>query len=91
MEFKGTKADWNFSKDKTMVFAGETHIVSFPVKMSLEQIHDIRLIKHAPKLLDALQEAVNGLEWYKNDDPVNFDKADDEKLFEWKKLISEIL
>ena len=39
------------------------------------------------KIRDALQEAVNGLEWHKDDEPTKFDKADDEKLYEWKKLL----
>ena len=40
------------------------------------------------KIKDALQGAVNGLEWHKDDDPIKFDKADDEKLFEWKELLN---
>lgn len=50
-----------------------------------------KLIAAAPKLLSALQDAIIGLEWRKDEPPTAFDKADDEKLHEWKELINQIL
>ena len=39
------------------------------------------------KIKSALHDAIIGLEWRKENQPLNFDKADDEKLFEWKELL----
>jgi len=38
-------------------------------------------------LKEALQSAVNGLEWHKEENPLTFDKSDYEKLSEWKELL----
>ena len=37
----------------------------------------------------ALEDAVSGLEWKKKNTPNDFDKADSEKLYEWKKLLEK--
>lgn len=60
-----------------------------------QKLADAKLIAHAPKLLSALQDAIIGLEWHRDNDekvnPAPFDKADDEKLLEWQELIKKIL
>ena len=55
-----------------------------------ETLKNAKLIAAAPKLLGALENAINGLEWRRDEPDYKFDKADDEKLYEWKKIISEI-
>ena len=45
------------------------------------------LLDHAYKLERALKTAVTGLEWRKENPPAAFDKADDEKLTNWKLLL----
>lgn len=41
------------------------------------------------ELREALQEAVNGMEWHESNDPDGFDKADYEKLRQFKNLLGD--
>jgi hypothetical protein len=40
------------------------------------------------ELESALEDVITGLEWRKENPPAEFDKADEEKLQEWKTLIN---
>lgn len=85
-----TKGDW---------FRSGTEIVAMPSQVKItnrisgatyeEAVANAKLVSMAPKLLSALEDAVTGLEWHKESNISPFDKADEEKIHEWKQLIKQ--
>lgn len=71
MEFKGTPFTWHVETDRngTYVFAGgDTPVCTVaPHDLTDEQKANAKLIANAKKLLSALQDAVTGLEWVRDE------------------------
>ena len=101
--FKGTQGDWQVvdtydENGKIIVWNGDEQAHA-PVcdfgeigDMNYYTVFkDAKLIAAAPTLFGCLEEAVAGLEWKMENQPTLFDKADNDKLTEWKKLITKIL
>ena len=101
MEFKGTPTPWKVREGNGLLFvesSKETLGTPYGQEILADDYHnedwkkhDAKLVAAAPKLLSALQDAVIGLEWKFENQYSQFDKADGEKLQEWKELIIEIL
>lgn len=102
MEFKGTLGNWKHTKIANEIIEGadSSKILGSSYDKVIGRVNathkeegysNLKLIVHAPELLSALEEAITGLEWHKDDDPIKFDKSDEEKLHDWKELISKIL
>lgn len=101
MEFKGTPTPWEVREGNGLLFVESSkEILGTPYGQEILaddyhnedwKAHDVKLVAAAPKLLNAVQYAIIGLEWKFENQPMEFDKADGEKLEEWKELINQIL
>jgi len=97
MEFKGTKGKWNIVSRRPMKQYGignenatVCNTTVWPgVGGEVEAYHNAILIAYSKDFLNAFEDALTGLEWKYENDIKNFDKADDEKLNEWRQLMRE--
>jgi len=66
-------------------------VIAFTAGLSNEEEDraNAALIAYAPEFLSAFEDALASLEWKYEYDLGNFDKADDEKLCEWRGLMSQ--
>lgn len=102
-DFKGTDGNWQVLDEydidnKIKIWNGDEQAHA-PI-MQTEELGDLnyfeafqnaKLIAKAPELLNAVRHAVTGLVWKFENEPMQFDKADGEKLEEWKELLNQIL